>query len=52
MMPYLNFLARLKSKNTSHALAIKKVNLLVIFIIYLGFNVNSILIKLGYIYLI
>jgi hypothetical protein len=44
MMLYLNFLVKLKSKSVSHTLIIKKVYLLVIFIIYLGFNVNSILI--------
>jgi hypothetical protein len=43
-MLYLNFLVRLKSKSMSHTLAIKKVNLLVIFIIYLEFNINSIFI--------
>jgi len=40
-MLYLKFLARLKSKNIFCVLAIKKINLLVIFIIYLKFNVNS-----------
>jgi hypothetical protein len=43
-MLYLNFLVRLKSKSMSYILAIKKVSLLVIFIIYLEFNINSILI--------
>jgi hypothetical protein len=43
-MLYLNFLVRLRSRNVSHILVIKRVSLLVIFIIYLGSNINSILI--------
>jgi hypothetical protein len=43
-MLYLNFLARLRSRSVSCVLVIRKVSLLVIFIIYLGSNVNSILI--------
>jgi hypothetical protein len=43
-MLYLNFLVKLKSKCVSYTLIIKKVSLLVIFIIYLEFNVNSIFI--------
>ena len=44
MMSYLNFLVRLRSKGVFYVLEIIKVSLLVIFIIYLGFNANNTLI--------